>query len=293
MNADLQRRIQRYGWDRAVQHYEPYWREQLEPAQRLMLDLSDLTPGERVLDIASGTGLVTFPAAERVGPKGHVLATDISERMVESVLGLAAEKRLGHVAAERMDAEDLRLPERHFDAALCGLGLMYVPDPLQAVREMRRVVKPGGRALAAVWGRRDRCGWAEIFPIVDARVKTEVCPLFFQLGTGDVLKETFRIAGFTELVSERIATTLTYASADAALGAAFAGGPVALAYSRFDEKTREEAHSEYLASIEPYRNGRGYAIPGEFVVAGGRRPVVDREAVASSRQVYRIMARAC
>jgi hypothetical protein len=107
---------------------------------------------------------------------------------------------------------------------------------------------------------------------VDSRVRSEVCPLFFQLGTGDALRYTFESAGFAHVVVDRISTTLRYDSADDACGAAFAGGPVALAYSRFDERTREEAHGEYLASIEPYRRGTGYAIPGEFVVALGRRP---------------------
>lgn len=66
----------------------------------------------------------------------------------------------------------------------------------RALKEMKRALKPGGRAVAAVWGRRAHCGWADIFPIVDARVKSEVCPLFFQLGTGDLLQQTFLAAGF-------------------------------------------------------------------------------------------------
>jgi hypothetical protein len=65
---------------------------------------------------------------------------------------------------------------------------------------------------------------------------------------------------------------LSYDTADDALGAAFAGGPVALAYSRFDDATRSGAHAEYLASIAPFRDGDGYRVPGEFVVAAGVRP---------------------
>jgi hypothetical protein len=75
------------------------------------------------------------------------------------------------------------------------------------------------------------------------------------------------------VASERISTTLRYRSAEAAVGAAFEGGPVALAYSRFDAAARTEAHAEYLASIAPYRRGAGYVIPGEFVVARGVAPV--------------------
>ena len=70
---------------------------------------------------------------------------------------------------------------------------------------------------------------------------------------------------------ERLPSVLYYQSADDACGAAFRGGPVALAYSRFDERTREEMHTEYLASIEAYRKGAGYEVPGEFVIAAGHK----------------------
>ena len=99
----------------------------------------------------------------------------------------------------------------------------------------------------------------------------EVCPLFFQMGTQDLLMKTFLEAGFAFVKLERLSTTLYYENPEDACGAAFAGGPVALAYSRFDEQTREEAHSEYLTSIERYRNGNVYEIPGEFVVAVGHK----------------------
>lgn len=270
MDPRLQRRVQRYGWDKAAAHYERFWASQLEPAQRLLLDMADLRPGERVLEVAAGTGLVTFPAAAAVGPKGRVIATDISDAMVTELATGAAMRGLGQIIPLRRDAEALEVEASGFDAALCALGLMYVPDPIVALGQMRRALAPGGRAVAAVWGARARCGWAEIFPIVERRVASEVCPLFFQLGTSTALADAFAAAGFGDIQLERISTILEYPSADDALGAAFAGGPVAMAYSRFDEATRDDAHEEYLASIEGYRSGDGYRIPGEFVVARGR-----------------------
>lgn len=267
MDARLQRRVQRYGWDKAAAHYEQYWSRQLDPAQRRLLALAALEPGERVLDIACGTGLVTFPAADAVGPSGTVVATDLSEVMVARVAGEAARRGARQVSSARMDAEALDGPDASFDAALCALGLMYVPDPLRALSEIHRVLRSGGRAVVAVWGSRDRCGWAEIFPIVDRRVASDVCPMFFQLGTGDNLRYRLERAGFADIDVVRLPSPLRYESAEAACGAAFAGGPVALAYSRFDDQTRAEAEAEYLASIEPWRNGEGYDIPGEFVIA--------------------------
>jgi ubiquinone/menaquinone biosynthesis C-methylase UbiE len=271
MDARLQRRVQRYGWDKAVSHYEQFWRHQLKPAQLRLLEMADLEPGEKVLDVACGTGLVSHPAAEAVGSNGELVGTDISEQMVLAAREEAAARGMDHAFFQRMDAEELTLPDEEFDAALSAFGFMYYPDPLKAAREMWRVLRTGGRAVAAVWGARDRCGWAEIFPIVDSRVRSEVCPLFFQLGTGDAMEITLEAAGFTGIVTDRIATILHYDSAEDACGAAFAGGPVALAYSRFDEDTRDEAHRDYLASIEPYRKDERYEIPGEFVIVRGHK----------------------
>lgn len=272
MDPKLQRRIQRYGWDKAAARYEESWRHQLAPAQATLLARAALAPGERVLDVACGTGLVTFKAAAAVGPGGSVVGTDLSESMVNRARQRAEERELHQVWFERMDAEDLRLHDATFDAALCALGLMYVPDAHKAVAEMKRVVVPGGRVAAAVWGQRHRCGWADIFPIVDARVKSEVCPLFFALGTTNRLSAVFEEVGLTDVVSERLNTGLEWASADEACGAAFVGGPVALAYSRFDAGMRHAAHREYLDSIERWRQGDGYVVPGEFVVVAGRVP---------------------
>ncbi len=213
MDPRLQRRVQRYGWDRAVVAYEAGWRDQLEPAHSLMLDMAALRPGERVLDVACGTGLVSFRAAQAVGAKGAVVGTDISGEMVETARRGAVLRELAHARFERGDAESLPLPDAGFDAAVCALGLMYVPDPVRALCEMRRLLRPGGRAAAAVWGARRNCGWAEIFPITDARVASDVCPMFFHLGTKDMLARAFEAAGFADVRSERLSTTLRYASA--------------------------------------------------------------------------------
>jgi ubiquinone/menaquinone biosynthesis C-methylase UbiE len=272
MDARLQRRVQRYGWDKASAAYEQYWRAQLQPAQARLLALADIKPGAHVLDIACGTGLVTFPAARAAGAAGRVVGTDLSEEMVNRAADEARALGLTQVTFQRMDAEDLELEPESFDVALCALGLMYVPDPSKALAEMRRLLRPGGRAVAAVWGERRHCGWAEIFPIVDRRVASDVCPMFFQLGTGDMLQNLMHTAGFEDVRADRISTTLEYASPADAVGAAFVGGPVALAYSRFDALMRDAAHAEYLASIEPYKRQNSYEVPGEFVIATGTSP---------------------
>ena len=272
MSARFQLRVQRYGWDKASDCYEALWGRQVEPARRTLLQMAALETGQRVLDVACGPGPIAFAAAASVGPRGFVLGTDISERMVERAAAKARALGVSQVAFRRADAESPVGAPGAFDAALCSLGLMYAPEPGMAVRRMHEALRPGGVAVAAVWGARARCGWAEIFPIVDARVESAVCPLFFQLGTGDSLAAGLAGAGFEGIEARRVTTELRYASAAEAVGAAFAGGPVALAYNRFSAEVRRSAEAEYLESIEPYRRGAGYALPGEFVVAAGFRP---------------------
>ncbi len=274
MDANLQLRIQRYGWDKAADYYEHGWRESLLPAQHRLLDMAKAKPGESVLDMACGTGLVTFPLAKAVGPEGHVIATDLSQNMVDIIARQAAKRKYSWVEAFRTGAEahDM-IADASVDLVTCALGLMYVPDTLAVIREAHRVLRPGGRAVFAVWGERRNCGWSSIFPIVDARVKSEVCPMFFRLGAKGALARELAGAGFEMQAEDRLTTSLPYTSAERALAAAFAGGPVAMAYHRFDDVTKEAAHAEYLGSIALYQAESGYLIPGEFVVCAGRKPM--------------------
>ena len=266
MEPRLQRRVQRYGWDLAAASYEPLWHAQLACAQDALLARAALAPGERVLDAACGTGLVALAAAEAVGASGHVTGVDLSGCMVDAARRRAQERGLPNATFTRMDAERLDLPDASFDVALCALGLMYMPDPAQAMREMRRVLRPGGRIVVAVWGERSRCGWSALFSIVDAEVESDVCPLFFCLGEQDALTHLCMDLRFESIEQYRVAATLDYADADTACAAVFVGGPVALAWSRFDESVRARVRRRYLEAIDPWRAERGYRVPSEFVI---------------------------
>ena len=270
MDARLQLRVQRYGWDRAACSYEQAWEQALAPATTAVLNAAKLRPGERVLDVACGSGLLTRAAWRAVGSNGsEVVGTDISELMLAEAAEGSPDCRFLRADAQTLDR---LVPLEHFDAVLCGLGLMYMPDPEAALATMTRCLRPGGRMAVSAWGERGACGWADIFPIVDSRVRSEVCPMFFRLGTGNTLGQALRAAGLVDVQLSHPPTTLHYANADAACAAAFLSGPVALAYSRFDESTRRSVRAEYLASIERWREGERFEIPGTFVIASGQRP---------------------
>ena len=117
--------------------------------QRLV-EVVGIESGQHVLDVASGRGAALFPAAERVGEAGEAIGIDLAESMAQAANNEAAQRGLrAHVRI--LDAEQLDFPDAAFDRVLCGFGVMFFPDPDRALREFRRVLKPGGRLGISTW----------------------------------------------------------------------------------------------------------------------------------------------
>ena len=125
--------------------------ESFGPMSARLVEMAGVSVGHRVLDIGTGTGEPALTAARRTGPGGAVVATDFSGSMLKRAGRRAAQQRLP-VEFRVMDATDLDFPEASFDAALCQLVLMFLPDPGATLRATRRLLRPGGRLAAAVLG---------------------------------------------------------------------------------------------------------------------------------------------
>lgn len=117
-----------------------------------LLEHARLRPGLRVLDLASGTGHPGISIATRVGPTGRVTLTDLSRPMLDVARAKVAKEGLTNVAFEVADAHRLPFDDASFDAVTCRLGIMYFTDLPGALREIARVLVPGGRAAFAAWG---------------------------------------------------------------------------------------------------------------------------------------------
>lgn len=121
------------------------------PVAARLVELAQLLPGERVLDLATGTGWVALGAAKAVGPSGRVVATDLAAEMLGPARSKAALAGLGNLEFDTGDAEAPSFPDDAFDAVLCASAIFFLTDPDAALQQWRRVTRPGGRVLFSVF----------------------------------------------------------------------------------------------------------------------------------------------
>ena len=244
---------------------------------RQMLDLARIQPGQRILDIAAGAGEPAVSAAERVGPGGYVLATDISEGIVELALQVARERGLNQVETRAMDGEKLDLPDASFDAVLCRLGLMYMPHPVTALREWRRALRAGGRVAVVVFSTPDRNSWGAL-PASIIRRRAQLPPPVpgqpgpFGLGGPGVLEGIFREAGFANPeiravpVPHRMASAAEYVRV-----AREAFGAFNAMMAHLSPQERESAWNEVEGSMRSFESSGGFEVPGECFVGAATK----------------------
>lgn len=130
-----------------------------------LVEHAHITPGARVLDVATGKGAVLFPASEKAGPEGRVVGIDLSKGMLEHLRRQLAEGAVRNVELHLMDAEDLHFPDASFDVLLNGFSLFFYPQPYTALAEFHRVLRPGGRLAISTWGSADP-RWAAVDQII-------------------------------------------------------------------------------------------------------------------------------
>ena len=145
----------RRGWERTAGQYAVDRPKVFQRFAARLVALLDPRPGQVILDVGAGPGLATLRAAKRVGPQGHVVGLDFAQAMLvqlRTAYAATAIDSQGRVSAVQMDAERLGVPAARFDGALCAFALFQFVDMGQALAEMRRALKPGGRVALSNWG---------------------------------------------------------------------------------------------------------------------------------------------
>jgi ubiquinone/menaquinone biosynthesis C-methylase UbiE len=250
--------------------------EWLGQATEVMLDMGEVGPGARVLDVAAGAGGQTLAAARRVGSNGYVLATDISSNILEFASAAAQEEGLTNVETRVMDGEELQeLKEESFDAVISRVGLIYFPDQQRALTGMLRALKPGGRLAAVVYSTPENNKFFSI-PVSIIRRRAQLPPPLpgqpgpFSLGGNGVLEEAYRQAGFREARIEVVPSPLRLSSAaECVRFERESFGALHQMLSGLPESERGAVWEEIEEDLRQFEGAEGFEGPCEMIVGVG------------------------
>ncbi|MBI1398011.1 MAG: methyltransferase domain-containing protein [Betaproteobacteria bacterium] len=279
-DAAKYKNAQREQWNKdgaAWRRWNPILDRWYGDVTRRMLDLARIQPGQRILDIAAGAGEPAVSAALRVGPDGYVLATDISEGIVDLARQVALERGLEQIETRVMDGENPDLPDESFDAVLCRLGLMYMPHPVTALREWRRVLKAGGRVAVVVFSTPERNSWGAV-PATIIRRRAQLPspvpgqPGPFSLGGAGVLEGMFRQAGFSDpAVSAVPVPHRMDSAADYVQVAREAFGAFNAMMAHLPPGERESVWNEIEGAMRSFESPGGFEVPGECLIGAATK----------------------
>jgi ubiquinone/menaquinone biosynthesis C-methylase UbiE len=188
--------------------YSETIRAMFAPLTAALIEHANIEKGQAVLDVAGGCGEPGLTIAEKVGPSGSVTCTDAVAEMVEGARHDSTRRGLTNVQFHQCTADSLPFPDDFFDATVCRLGIMFVPDPVAAVREMLRVTKPGGKLAVAVWHKSEINPFCYVVTNVMARhvnspAADPNAPNAFRFAETGKLANVFSEAGASE-VEERV-----------------------------------------------------------------------------------------
>ena len=268
-------------WDQAASGWNAHTaqiREWLQPATEAMLEMAGVRRGARVLDVAAGAGDQTLDIAQRVGPDGYVLATDLSASILEFAKGNARRAGYGNVGTLVADGESLQIDEGGFDATVCRLGLMLFPDPRQGLREMYRALKPGGGVCTIVFSR------PETNPCVTTLLSTALKHAglpprdpyqpggLLSLGKPGLIDEMFRGAGFKDVATTRMDAPFRLPSAQDYLRfIRTSASPLQQILSKLGAEAADAAWEDMEGCLKIFETTEGWTGPNELLLTAARR----------------------
>jgi ubiquinone/menaquinone biosynthesis C-methylase UbiE len=277
-NDELKERIRRQwqtiapAWDR----WTPVLSDWLAPVTDAMVRAAAIAPGQRVLDVAAGAGEPALTIAQRVGPTGSVVATDLSDAILAYAAGRARDASLANVETHVMDGERLDLPDASLDAAVSRLGVIYFPDRPRAVAEMHRVLRRGGRiAIAGITNPAANPFSAATFAVIAARAglprPAPNAPGPYSMGSPDVMTGVLAGAGFVDVRADIVDAPLRLRSAeDAAQLQREAFGFDGM-LGGLPPAEREATWAEVVAALRAFETTDGFESPAQFIVGSGRK----------------------
>jgi len=230
----------------------------LGPWAPVLVDAAQVTAGERVLDVACGTGVVARTAGVRAGPSGCVMGVDLNAGMIAVARALA---KLAGTTIDWLqgDALDLALPDASYDVVLCQQGLQFFPDKVRALREMRRVLRQDGRLALAVWngvGPYNTAVGEVLARLLDTEIARQFCTSR-EAPPAENLVQLASAAGFSQIDVRVARLDIHLPPLDRFVLDHLAATPVAAAVAAADEQVRQNIGASVSAQLQQYADGKG------------------------------------
>ncbi len=245
----------------APENYECFFVPAIgQPVAEDLIAMADLQPGQSVLDVACGTGVVARLAAEAVAPSGKVTGLDSNPGM----LAVAQEKAPRDISIEwsEANAELMPLQDGTFDVVLCQMGLQFVANKLGALREMRRVLAPGGRVLISVPG-----PTPPLFAIMADGLARHIGPeaasfaqVVFSLHDGDELAGLLKSAGFQDIEARTATKSLQVSEPRDFLWQYIHSTPLVAAIAKTDKAKRTAFERDVISLWQPFVANRSMTL---------------------------------
>lgn len=211
----------RHGYDNAAPGWQKWWKTiqtATEEVSKRLVELAEIKPGSRVLDIATGIGEPALTAAKQVGKTGEILAIDISPQMLSFARERAIFLGLQDVVVfKEGDAETIDLPSSIFDAALCRWGLMFLPNPKAGLSNIYRSLVKGGHLAAAVWASPEKVPFISVpmnIVLKETNSPPPRTPGPFSMSDQNKLKKFYEESGFIHTVVERVNVVCDFDTSD-------------------------------------------------------------------------------
>lgn len=232
------------------------------PLAELMLAHVALHAGDRVLDAACGTGIVTRVAVQRYGDLGHVVGVDLNAGMLEVARAHTPATRVP-IEWRQSDVCALPFPHGRFEVVLCQQGLQFVPDPLVALREMRGVLVPGGRLAFTVFSEIPAY-YAALADALARHVSADAatsCLSRYTLREATTLQQLVEDAGFGAIEMRVLEVLRRMPASPASVVEAMARAPYAREVAAVEEAVRRAIGQEVSAALRAHRDGDAVVIP--------------------------------